>query len=141
MGYKSFQDEFGEEYGEKEVKHKTSIRAFLPIFGLLLFVALAAVSFVLSEPLTTVLRDNIDNIPADESVQYVVGGITFLVLLLMTGFMYALFAPKPQKRVTEADLKKERTMKAKEKEMAKRRRLAMAKKEQIRQARERKKQE
>ena len=127
MSQNSFQEQFGEEYGEKSVKKKTSVRAFLPIFGLFLVVAFAAIAFVLSEPLTTLLRDTIDGIPAEDEVQYVVAGMTFLVLLLFSGMVYAMFARKPQLRVTEAELKKERTLSIAEKKARQRRRIQMNK--------------
>lgn len=121
MSHRSFQDEFGETPEEKK---KTTIRAFMPIFGLLLFVALAAIAYVLSEPLTTLLRDNVKDIPAGDEVRYVVGGMTFLVMLLFSGMIYAAFAPKQQLRITEAELKKERTLKEREKKaMVKRKQM------------------
>lgn len=112
MGFKSFQDEFGETPEEKK---KTTINAFLPLFGLVLIIAFGAIAYVLSEPLTTLLRENVDGIPAEQEVQYVVGGVIFLVMLMLSGMMYAMFAPKPQLRVTEAELKKERMLDAREK--------------------------
>lgn len=118
--FKSFQEEMA-EYNPEEEKYKVSIRAFLPVLGLFLIIALGAVSFVLSEPATEWLRDTVDNIPNEDEVQYVVGGIVFLVLVLLSGFLYALFAPKPKKRVTEAELKKERMQMQREKRARKKR--------------------
>ncbi len=121
MSHRSFQDEFGETPEEKK---KTTLKAFMPIFGLVLFVAFAAIAFVLSEPLTTLLRDNVKDIPAGDEVRYVVGGMTFLVFLLFSGMFYAMFAPKPKMKITEAELKKERTLKEREKKaMVKRKQM------------------
>jgi len=127
MSFKSFREEFP-EYEPEEEKKSVSIGAFLPILGLVLAIALGAIAFVLSEPATQLLRDNLDDIPAADEVQYVVGGMIFLMLLMLSGMIYAMFAPKPQKRVTEQDLKKERTMKEREKLAAKKRKHALNRK-------------
>ena len=99
----------------------TTIKAFLPVMGLFLLVAVGAVSYVLSEPAHQAMIDNIDNIPADVEVQYLVGAVIFVVLLMFVGMVYAAFAPKPGKRVTEAEMKRERMMKEREKKMQKKR--------------------
>lgn len=93
----------------RDDKKKSSLNAFLPAMGFLMIIALGAVSYVLSAPIQEFLIDNvISDFPAEVEGQYAVAGALFLVLLMLTGMIYAAFAPKPQQRVTEKELKKEK---------------------------------
>ena len=110
---------FEDEYTGRS-RQKSSINKWLPAFGFLLLIALAAISFVLSEPVHELLyvqlfeQSEIENFtPPEESfdqeiVQYGVGVVLFFALVLVVGLLYAAFAPKKQKTISERDLKKER---------------------------------
>jgi NADH:ubiquinone oxidoreductase subunit 3 (subunit A) len=130
---------FEDEYVGRSRK-KSGIAPWLPALGLILVVALAGVSFVLSEPVheavyeaffrdeeiasgTFGTEDSFDQ----ENMQYVVGGIMFLVLLMTVGFLYAVFSPKGPKKITEADMRKERKQKQAEILAAKKHKQAMNK--------------
>lgn len=115
----SFEDEYS---GRDTETQKTTIKAFLPVMGFFLLIAIGAVSYVLSEPVHDLLIENMDGIPADIEVQYLVAGVMFVVLLMFVGMLYAAFAPKPQKQVTEAELKRERVAVQREKKAQQRRR-------------------
>lgn len=115
----------------KQTKKKNPLAPFFPVFGLLLIAALGAISFVVSQPAYNLLTDNIDSIPANnQQMQLVVGGTIFLILLMLCGLVYAAFAPKPAKRVTEAELKKEKAQKDKETRARKKLRTELARKAQ-----------
>ncbi len=105
---------FENEYA-KSKKKKSAMAPFLPAIGLILILCFAAIAFVVSEPLTDILRDNMTEIPNNQEVTYVVGFIVFLGLVLTTGLLFALFTPKPSKMITEQELKKERQQAAREK--------------------------
>ena len=73
--------------------------------------------------------DNIDGFPNDaetkDQMQYIVSGVIFVLLMSIGGFVYALFAPKPPKTVSDSDLKAERLAMARaERQRKKRRREA-----------------
>jgi membrane protein implicated in regulation of membrane protease activity len=88
--------------------NKSSLNAFLPVIGLLLALALGAVAYVLSGPAHDFLMQNVSGVPDQPEVQYVVAGVLWLLLLLLSGMIYAMFAPKPTKTASEAQLKKEK---------------------------------
>lgn len=126
---------FEDEYVHRQ-KKKNPITPFLPALGLILAVALGAISYVLSEPVHTLLIDNISNFPTQIEVQYVVAVGLFATLILLVAMIYAAFAPKPPKLVSETELKKERDAKAADKRATKRKRRKM----QIEEAKAREKQ-
>lgn len=101
----SFEDEYA---AKRRPKSKNSINAFLPVMGLLLAVALGAVAFVLSGPVHELVMDNMSSFPAGTTAQYVVAGALFVILLMVSGLLYAAFIPKPKQKVTEASLKREK---------------------------------
>jgi hypothetical protein len=128
----SFEDEYVEQYRQKG---KNNIAKWLPALGLMLVLALVAIAFVLAEPVHEFVYEQfffereLENgtAPADsfnqDEMQYVVGGVIFMAMLLFAGFLYALMAPRTNKPVvTERDLKKERQGIHKEKKRAKVRR-------------------
>lgn len=104
---------FEDEYVSKP-KKKNALNAFLPLIGLFLIAAAAAVGFVLSKPATEWLRDTVlpnnyqDITDNFETVQLIVGVVVAVVILLFTAMIYAAFAPKPTKLVSERELKKEK---------------------------------
>jgi hypothetical protein len=131
---------FEDEYAGRQ-KQSNNLRAFLPIMGLMLLVAFGAIAWIASEPLHDFVYEEFfqqeeatDGIlPGDENsfardeVQYFFAAGTFLLLLMLSGFTYALFAPKPTKLATEAELKKEREAKRREAVEKKRRRQTINK--------------
>lgn len=114
---------FEDQYEKEEVKGKgVTNNALLPLFGLLIVVALAAIAFVASEPIHQLLLDNVDGdtIPEDVEVQYAIAGGVFLMLLALVSMIYAMFAPKPDKIVPEAALRKEKAETQRQRKMQKR---------------------
>lgn len=112
---------FAEDPYRGRRRKKSPLSAYLPVLGLFLAVALGAVAYVLSAPVHELLIDNIADFPTETEIQYVVALILFGVLVLFAGLIYAAFAPKPPKTVSEADLKKERIEIDKEKRARKKR--------------------
>jgi flagellar biosynthesis/type III secretory pathway M-ring protein FliF/YscJ len=110
-----------QEYISKASK-KNSIARWLPALGFLLVLALGAVSYVISEPVheavysamfeeQELMRGIGRGSPSSfmqPTGQYGVAFVIFIVLLLLVGILYAIFAPKPKIRVHESELKKER---------------------------------
>lgn len=115
----SFEDEY---QGRSLEARSTTIRAFLPVMGLVLLVTLGVMAYFLSEPVHELLMDNLQGVPADEEVRYVVAAVMFVVMMMVVGMIYAAFAPKPAKTVTESQLKRERMMVEAEKKARKQRR-------------------
>lgn len=116
-----------EDQYEKEEKKSKGITntALLPLFGLLIIVALGAISFVASEPAHQLLLDNIEgnSIPDEPEVQYAIALALFFVLLAFVSMIYAIFAPKPDRIVPEAQLKKEKMLKERERKAQKKRKM------------------
>lgn len=90
------------------------INAFLPVLGFLLIVSLGAVAYLVSGPAHRFLLEQDFGIPANTEVQFVIAGILWLLLMLTSYMLYALFAPKPDKIATERHLKVEKAEKQKE---------------------------
>ncbi|MFW5709006.1 MAG: hypothetical protein ACOCX5_02175 [Chloroflexota bacterium] len=146
----SFEDEY-----QRRGKKKSSIAPWLPAMGFILLVAFGAIAFVLSEPVHEFiyeqffLEDEIqNNVPLSESfgreeIQYVVGVVIFLLVTMLGGLFYAMFAPKPaaENRVTERDMKREREAKLKEQMERKKRKQVLNKQYAAERARREKEQE
>lgn len=87
----------------------------LPVMGFLLLGSGAAIAFALSAPATEFLQSRVD-LPQDtDGLQIVIGVGIFLIVLLVFATFYALFAPKPDKIISENELAKEK--KAREREV------------------------
>lgn len=112
---------FAEDPYRGRQKKKSPLSGYLPALGLILAVALAAVSYVLSAPVHDLLIDNIDDFPIEPEIQYVVAVVLFAALVLFAGLLYAAFAPKPPQTVSESELKKERIEYEKERRARKKR--------------------
>lgn len=116
---------FEDQYEKRETKKKgITNNALMPLFGLLLVLALGAIAFVASAPIHELLLENVDGdtIPEDTEVQYVIAAGLFLMLLALVSMIYAMFAPKPDKIVPEAELKKEKAEVERQRRMQKRKR-------------------
>lgn len=112
-----------QEYISK-MSEKNSSAKWLPALGFLLIIALGAVSFVLSEPLHKAIYEamfqsqelsrGIGPTSPDsfmqKPMQYGVGLIIFIVLVLFMSMLYTIFSPKQRYKVHEKDLKKERDL-------------------------------
>ncbi|TVR23298.1 MAG: hypothetical protein EA396_03445 [Anaerolineaceae bacterium] len=128
------------DYQNRMSKRK-SITKWLPVLGLLLAIAMAALAFILSEPVHSWLYDSFfadserlrgiqgtsDSFD-QEIVQYVVGGVMFFLFMVFFATIYALFAPKRKIKVSEKQLKKEREEKQAEVRRAKKRRQQLNRK-------------
>lgn len=119
---------FAEDEYRGRRKKKNPLAPFLPLLGLVLAVALAAVAFILSAPVHDLLKENIADFPVETEVQYVIAVVLFIVLVLFAGMLYAAFAPKPPKLVSESELKRERIEIDREKRAKKKRRRELARK-------------
>ncbi len=118
---------FEDEYAVKRRK-KSIIHGLLPVFGLILAVALGAIAWVASEPLHELVVRNMPQFPYTQEGQWMVAGITWLLLLLVSGMLYALLAPKPPKIISERQLGQERRAKQAEIAAKRKRRKQIARK-------------
>jgi len=118
---------FSEHEYVKGKQTRDPIRPFLPVIGLFMIVALGAIAFVLSTPVHELLMDQISDFPEEQEVQYVVGVVIFLLLVLVMSLIYAAFAPKPARTVSEKELKQEKAAIERERLAKKRRRRQMRK--------------
>lgn len=119
----SFEDEYAVIRRKKSVLH-----GLLPVLGLFLAVALAAIAWVASEPLHELVVRNISGFPFTQEGQLVVAGVTWLLLLMVSGMLYALLIPKPDKIISERELNRERKQKEAEIAAKKKRRRQIARK-------------
>lgn len=112
------------EADEYEMRHrrKNWRNILMPVMGLLLACAAAGIAFVGADPVSDLVRKNIDGVPEGDGLQLAVGFGLFLILMLVFVMFYAMFAPKPKKIISEKDLDKEKKMREKEKLQQKRRR-------------------
>jgi heme exporter protein D len=97
-----------EDYHLKQAK-KVSIRAFLPIFGLILIIAFGAIAYIFGVPLTELLRGFIPISPDDlDTFDWISRAIIFLALVMIATLVYSIAIPKKKDIVTERALEKER---------------------------------
>lgn len=97
-----------EDYHLKQAK-KVSIRAFLPIFGLILIIAFGAIAYVFGTPLTELLRGFIPISTQDlDTFDWISRAIIFLALVMVATLVYSIAIPKKKDIVTERALEKER---------------------------------
>lgn len=124
----SFEDEY-----VRRAKKKSRLQAFLPLIGLILVIAFAAISFILMEPAHEFLYTQFfeeqeirNGTPLEDSfsreeIGYVVGVSIFVILVMIAGLLYAAGAPKEKVKVTERELKQEKLRKEAEARAMKRR--------------------
>jgi hypothetical protein len=116
-----------DEYAGRK-KKRDPLKAFLPLIGLLLALAMGFIAWVARIAVHDLLIDNITDFPKDEEIQYIIAGVIFLMMMLVFGVIYAIFAPKPDKRASEAEMKKEKAFRRKE-ELARRERKKRVRKQ------------
>lgn len=117
----------------KQAEKKNPLQAFLPIIGLVLIVIAGAIAFFASAPAHDFLMDQFPGqIPNQDVVQYAVGGIIFLLIILFVALIYAAFQPKPEMTVTERELDREK--KERERERLERKKRQKRMKERMRKA-------
>jgi uncharacterized membrane protein len=120
-----------EDYRIRKAKG-TTLRAFFPIIGLVLVIVFGVIAYTLAPTVTNILYDNgvIQGLSPDilERFDLISGVMIFFVMMLVTGMVYAIAAPKPKKQVTERQLDRERKERiAAEVEAKQRKRKAQAK--------------
>lgn len=125
----SFEDEY-----TGRAKKSNPLGPFMYVLGLFMAIALGGIAWAVHEPLRDVAVEQIPDLPQEgedgfEEIGIAVGGVVFLSLLMLTGMMYAAFSPKPQKRVSERDLKREKELRDRERKAKKKRQFEMRKKE------------
>lgn len=122
---------FENEYIRKAKSH-SAINKWLPALGFLLALAFAGIAFVLSDPVHQFIYEQFfqeDEFARgiaftsesfdQQSVQYGVAVVLWIIFVMVASFLYAAFAPKPTKLVAESTLKKERRQNEAEKRRAK----------------------
>jgi len=113
---------FSDNDYEMRQRRRSWRNILMPVMGLLLLVCAALIGFALSEPATDFLRSNINNVPAGDEIQAGVGFGIFLIFLLVFAAVYAMFAPKPTKVISENELAREKKARDQERLAQKRRR-------------------
>lgn len=132
---------FENEY-VKGTKREDPLKKFYPAIGFILMLSFAAIAFVLYPFAQEMLAEQFPNFPQEgdeayEQFGYIVAGSIFVLLMLFFSLLYALFAARGEKQVTEKELKDEKRAREQEKLARKRRK----KKIQQEQAKERKRRE
>ncbi|GAB5490008.1 MAG: hypothetical protein Phog2KO_02230 [Phototrophicaceae bacterium] len=109
--------------GKYKVAKKDPLRAFLPIIGIIIMVVAGAVGWFSSpfvlEFLGPYIPTEVTTQLDEFTLQILVAVVIFFMLIATFSAIYAMFAPKPSKLVTESALKKERDAKAQERRRTK----------------------
>ena len=115
--------------GKYAPKKKEPLKAFYPIIGLILMSIAGAVGYFSSEWAYELLGQYVDNMPQDDfQMQMVVAFAIFLVITVVFSAIFAVFAPKPPKMVSEKALMSEKQDRERERMRAKKRKAQMRKK-------------
>ncbi len=101
---------------------------FLPAIGLVLLIVAGAAAWFLSDPAYAFLRENVQNIPTQAVLRYVIAVGIFLVEILLIAALYAAFQPRPPKLATEKQLDREKQERLREREESDRRKKQMREK-------------
>lgn len=115
--------------GKYKAEKKDPLRAFLPIIGLIIIIIAGAVGWF-SAPF--VLEAGGQYIPSEVTsqldeftLQLLVAMVMFFMIVAVFSAIYAAFAPKPSKLVSESALQQERIAKDQERRRAKSRKRKM----------------
>lgn len=119
----------GQNYRQADKKSK---RGLWPVYGLLMAIALGAISFVLGPMLVDFIDSrsanfSIGNLPP-EHVDLLFAGIIFFVLLGIATLILGVTVPKNKSEVLDATLVKERKAMEAEKRAQKKRQMEIARK-------------
>ena len=99
----SFDDEYSMKYNRRSWR-----TILLPLMGFIIAACSAGIAYALSFVATPFVRQRIQGLPDDDGIQIVIGLSIFLVLIALFAIMYAIFAPKPTKMISESQLDKEK---------------------------------
>jgi multidrug efflux pump subunit AcrA (membrane-fusion protein) len=123
---------------QAKIKVKKQSRALWPIMGLVLAVALAAIAWVLKDPVKSILPDQVDRmltrLPGIQG-ELAVAAMLFVVMLSVIAIIVAVAAPKSRLNVKTKDILKERNQMVASREAMARRQQRVAR-ENRRQSRE-----
>ena len=92
----------------KQAKKKDPWKAALPALGFIVLLICGAIGWFTSPFLATIVAENFPDIPDTEETRYLSAFIITLSLVMIISFVYAIFAPKPPKVVSEKVLMKEK---------------------------------
>lgn len=114
------------------VPEKRKRRGMWPVYGLLMALALGAISYVLGPMLVTYARRqsasfSIGNL-TQQQVELLFSGIVFLVLLGVVTLLLAIAVPKNKNNITDKDMVKRKEQMAAEEKMRKKRALEIDRK-------------
>jgi Na+/proline symporter len=116
--------------GKYVAKKKDPLKPFYAIIGLVIMVAAAAIGYfaapTIIDSVWQYLPPEIRDIPADQ-LRIIFAAAIFFIVVGFLGFVFAIFAPRPPKGVSERELSVERKNKDKERRRMKKRRSAMRK--------------
>ncbi|MGB1285946.1 MAG: hypothetical protein ACPG7F_05380 [Aggregatilineales bacterium] len=118
----------GNEYEGGVKQRKSPLQAAIrPLMGLLVVIIGGVAAFFGSEPLADALSTYTGAIPADQAdiLQLIMGGLIFLLIVMIFAMIGAAFAPKPEKMATERQMEREKKEKEKERLAAKKRKKEM----------------
>lgn len=121
-------NEFGGKYAPKK---KDPLKPWYPLIGIILIAIAGAVGFFLRQPVYAFLERTLlkgaGNLPA-ETMEYIVAGGIALVIIGVFSAVFALFAPKTNKLVTEKHLLAQKQEAERERLRAKKRKYQMRQK-------------
>ena len=120
-----------------KAEKKDPMKTLMPFLGVILLVAFGLIAFGVREEAHRILVEDvkIDGFPKTaemggdpddaQTTSYLVAIVIFVLEILIAGAVYALFAPKPEIRVSESDLKSEKRGMEKEAQLRKKRKRQM----------------
>lgn len=115
-----------QDYNIEDYKKR---RGLWPLYGLVLAIALGAISYVLGPKLYDFVLTQQPNFNTGtytrQQVELFFAGIIFLVLIAIAGGFVAMFAPRKRTTVKETDLVKERKQKEAVRRARKKRKMQM----------------
>ena len=123
------QQQYGGKYAPKK---KDPLRPFYPIIGLIIAGIAAAIAYFAAAPLyelirTNILQGNTGQLPPADQMELIVGGMVFLVIVLLFALIFAAFQPRTPK-ISEQSLLKEKQEKEREIRRSRERQRAMREK-------------
>ena len=115
--------------GKFAPKKKEPLKAFYPVIGLILMAIAGAVGYFSSEWAYELLGQYVSNLPQDDfQMQMIVAFAIFLAITVVFAAIFAIFAPKPPKMLSEKALLAEKQDRERERLRAKKRKAQMRKK-------------